>query len=492
MPELSRCSPTWRALFALLTLARPLAAADGDVLTSGVTAFDLGGGLSDSAKAVAVQPDGKIVLVGTVAMGGGAWGLGVARFLPNGNLDLTFSGDGKVVDPFGSGLGVQTPAGSGVAVLDDGRILIAGTVDMNGDRNFLVGRLLADGQADLAFGTGPLPGATMIPFNILGNVAADDLAAMAVDRSGRIVVVGSADVTALDNRDFAVARLTAAGALDTSFSGDGKTTMAIDPTDLYTDTARSVAIDRLGRIIVAGSTKTADGTGFDFGVVRLLADGSPDASFGSNGRLALGFDFGSTFDDHAYAVAVQPDGRIVVAGRAGFPTAAAWIWVVARLTENSTPQPLDLSFAFGAGYVIGDFACGAGNTACADRDAIYALALQGDGKMVLTGQGNGLHAPSPDNLDFGATRLLASGLQDVSFGDDNDGAMTFDFNRGPGGHSDGGSAVTIAPDGRLVMAGYAEWDSLDTDFAWVRLDNAYIFADGFEWGSTFKWSATAP
>ena len=492
----SPCRPArrWGSLaLALLALAAapasPLHAGDGDVLLHGTVNFDLGGGLTDSAKGAAVQPDGKIVLVGTVSSASGGWNLAVARVLPNGNPDTTFGTGGRVINPFP----VQSldTWGAAVVVASDGRILVAGSLDFVGDHLFLIGRLLANGQPDPAFGNSTTPGLSYLVFDDGGGHSHADAAALTLDANGRPVVVGTAGMIA--GSDFAVARLTTAGLPDNGFSGDGQTTVAVDPANSLSDIGRAVAIDRLGRIVVAGSTQTSTSVNgaFDFGIVRLLPDGGLDSSFNAGGRLAVGFDFGGNFADHAYAVAVQPDNKILVAGRAAVSGTSPWLWVVARLTENSTPQPLDSTFHSGQGYVVGDFACGPGDTACADRDAVYAMALQGDGRIVLAGEGGGLPPPTPHNLDFGAARLLANGQPDLSFGT-HSGAMTFDFNRGTGSHNDGAYAWALAPDGRIVVAGYSEWNGLDTDFGWARLDNSYIFADGFDWGSTRAWSTAQP
>ncbi len=473
MPELSRCRPTCRTLVALFTLASPLTAADGDVLTTGVAAFDVGGGLTDTAKAVAVQADGKIVLVGTVNTGTNTWGLAVSRSLSNGTLDSSFGTNGRVVNPFGIPF---STFGNAVALLADGRILVAGSQDWGGgDFDFLIGRLLANGQPDMTFASGS--GFNRVAFNRGGDLT-DEVAAMAIDSSGRILVAGTVDTGASD-RDFAVTRLLATGSGDSTFGINSRAVIGYPNAGV--DVARAVTLDGSGRILVGGATHTS--ATFDCAVVRLLDSGAPDTTFGGGeGRWYALHDGGN---DYVNALAVQPDGRILLAGE-DWLAAGLWGWMVQRLLPDGN---WDTSFS-DDGFQGGNFACGVG-MGCDYRDTAWGLALQGDGKIVIGGAGRGA-----SNIDFGASRLHPDGTSDYTFGFNDsfvyDGTMVFDFNHGLGSDDDYGYALALAPDGRLVVAGSSQYNGFDTDFAWVRLDNAYIFADGFEWGSSARWSATAP
>src|SRR5262249_13706627 len=125
-----------------------------------------------------------------------------------------------------------------------------------------------------------------------------------IQADGRIVVAGYAWNGA--NDDFALARYNADGSLDTSFDGDGKVTTAVGTGD---DQGYSVAIQADGRILVAGYTW--NGAHYDFALARYNSDGSLDTSFDGDGRLTTAI---GTDDGQAYSVAIQADGRIVVAG----------------------------------------------------------------------------------------------------------------------------------------------------------------------------------
>lgn len=452
--------PRAAAAFVLAALtaaffAAPLAASDGSPLAQGIAAFDQGGSLNDTARAVAVQPDGKIVLAGTVATGAGTWALALARFLPSGALDPGFGLGGRVVNPFGVG---HNLAGAALALLADGRILVAGTLDWGaGDQDFYVGRLLASGSPDTTFAGGA--GGLAVPFD-LGGDATDTLAAMTVDRSGRILLAGSVDVSPTDT-DFGVARLTANGAPDPAFSGNGKATV---PVSTATDLGLALAWNTSG-IVVAGATWTPDAGGhFAFALARLLADGSLDGSFGTGGVVVTSFASGGTNNAFVWGVGIWPDGEIVAAG--DLATAAnEWTWMLLSYTSSGALL----------NGITGTF-CSAGVPPCpgAHQDSPRALLLEGDGKILFAGFG-----PGPaGSTDFGIGRYTRGLAPDLGFGVN--GTTTYDFNRGPGADADAGMAMTFDRDGRIVVAGSAEWSGLDTDFAWVRLDNDYIFANGFE------------
>lgn len=458
----SNCRSSCRVLLVGLALAAPLAAVDdGSYLLHGIVAFDEGGGNGDNAYAIAVQPDGKIVLAGTVHRSG-ATVAALTRLLPGGGLDPAFGGGtGKVSNPCSLFFGSQASA---VHVLANGRILLAGTLAAASVRDFLVWRLLADGSCDTSFGDF---GTKLIPFDRGGDLT-DYANALTVDRLGRILVVGSVHLNGNDV-DMAVVRLTPDGALDSSFSGDGKATISFDLAGFDEDTALGVAIDRDNRLLVAGRAFDSAGGGYDFAFARMTNDGTLDASFGAGGRLAVSFDLGGSNYEIANDVAVWPDGEIVAAGTIS-TGATAIEWAVLRVAPDGS-QVLGLHH----GYF------GFGSPAIAT-----SLVLQPDGKILIAGRGQGVSSG-----DFGVARLHRDGSPDASF-PFGTGVTSFDFNWGPGSHHDSGQAVALDVDGRILVAGSAEWDDPDYDFGWLRLESSYVFADGFEWGDSALWSATAP
>ncbi len=225
----------------------------------------------------------------------------------------------------------------------------------------------------------------------------------------------------------------APGDLDTNFGGDGKLTTSFGPGN---DGAEDVVIAGDGKFLVAGYTHNTKGNGtVDFALARYKADGSPDTTFGQDlngdgvkdGRLITAVGAG---DDHAHALAVQADGRIVVAGSSGGDAA------LVRYNPDGT---LDATFD-GDGIVKTDFG--------SSSEVANAIGIQADGKLVIAGSSGN---------DFALARYNPDGTPDTSSDADpgvhfgTDGEVTTDF----GSLGDAANALAIQPDGKFVAAGYS-------------------------------------
>jgi uncharacterized delta-60 repeat protein len=303
------------------------------------------GGDDESVYGAALQPDGKIVLAGD-----SHFKVAVARLKPNGALDASFEGDGKKVFSWGA-----LSRAEAVVVAPNGKILLAGFSGPEGG-NIQVARLNSNGLLDKTFGAA---GKAAIDFG------GDDFGmAMARQANGRIVVVGRSSVAGA-----VVARLRATGALDPDFDGDGRVTLPGG------GSASAVLVQPDGKIVVAGNAAGSQA----MTVTRLMPNGSPDTTFDGDGTATI--DFGPTADLAAGA-ALQPNGKIVVAGY----TQATEDVAVARLNANGSPDA-----AFGnAGKATVDFGVATfGN----------AVALQPNGRIVVAGQRTG-------GDDFAVARLL--------------------------------------------------------------------------------------
>jgi uncharacterized delta-60 repeat protein len=398
----------------LLITAAPSAAAtagaldpsfggDGKVTTNFTTGDDL-------ALAVAVQPsDGKIVAAGGAPGSGGRFA--VARYSSDGNLDTSFSGDGKVTTNFTSGRDFA----AGVAIQTDERIVAAGTANFNGDARFAVARYNPDGTLDTSFS-----GDGRVTTNL--SPAFDGIYGVVIQDDGKIVVAGAAG----SGGSFALARYNIDGTPDTSFSGDGMVTTSI--TSGY-DFADDVTIDPGDDRIVAGGAANFFGGDPRFAVARYNTDGTLDTSFSGDGKVTTNFTSG---DDFAFGVAIQGlTGTIVAAGRAG---GSGGTFALARYLSDGT---LDTTFG-GDGKVTTNFTSG--------YDYADDVAIQTDLKIVAAGAANTFRADST----FAVARYNTDGTLDTAFSGDGKVATNFT------GGLDYGVGVALQPsDGNIVTAGRA-------------------------------------
>jgi uncharacterized delta-60 repeat protein len=280
------------------------------------TTFGNGGALTTSfggnfaaASAVMVQPDGKIVVAGTVDFNpdnpSSGLDFALARYNANGTLDGGFGKGGKVVfDFFGS-----FDQANGAVLLPDGKIIVVGSTSydsVNTDIGFALVRFNPDGSNDFGFGSG---GKQITDFFGAGANAN----AIVLQPDGKFVVAGTASDSATRPvaTDIAVARYNPDGSLDLSFGTGGET--AIPFAGSASEQGNALALANDGKIIVAGAAFKTFATPPDFALVRYNADGSLDAGFGNGGTLTTDVAGGT---DVAQALAIQADGKIVAAGRA--------------------------------------------------------------------------------------------------------------------------------------------------------------------------------
>ncbi len=268
----------------------------------------------DVANSVAVQPDGKIIVVGRTQ----ADDFAIVRLKANGALDDSFAGDGKRHLQFAGG----NSQAKSVALQEDGRIVVAGYA--SGAYGFA--RLLSNGQLDKSFGG---DGKQVVSIG-----ANDFLNDMVIRGDGSIVAAGYTG-----NFDWGFAALDANGQPDTSFSGDGETTISFDPSTGF-EQPTSLAVDPTNpNVIYAVGSESSTGNG-DFAIARLKHNGQPDSGFSADGKRTFGFNNPGNFDT-ANGVAVQPDGKPVVVGLTD-QGASGDDFGIARLKTNGG---LDKSFS---------------------------------------------------------------------------------------------------------------------------------------------------
>lgn len=414
-----------RRLIVAITLAAVLGmsaseaqAAPGDLDTSfgsgGTATIDLGAGLDDSGRDAVADSSGNTVVVGASATGPEEASAAVARLTPAGALDLSFGGgDGVVSFPFGADDDNRATA---VAIDGSGRIVVAGYTTFD----FAVARLTSAGQLDPTFGGGDGKVTTASP----GFFART--ADLLIDPSGRIVVGGS------EGDDFALLRYTSSGTLDTGFDSDGIVTTSFG--SAFSGVI-GIALDTQQRLLALGSTSTAGAA--ELAVSRYTEGGALDTSYSSDGRvtaplgadrfieevaldshnrIVLAGDFvkegepfhyflarytptgmlDSTFagdgmhrgedDSLVSAMTLDPQDRILLAGHtSALPGHEDGL---TRIVPDGSLDP-----AFGGGQGVAPL----------PHDIFDALALDSSQRVLVAGSGFG------SDSDFAVTRLLGGG-----------------------------------------------------------------------------------
>jgi uncharacterized delta-60 repeat protein len=345
-----------------------------------IIAFNLGDDKEDQATCVQIQADGKILIGGYAITGAGDFDFAVCRLKPDGTMDTTFSGDGKQTVSFGNKVDICNDL-----ALAGGKIVLAGYATGPNDQDLAVVRLNANGSIDTTFGNN---GKQTIAFN-LGGSNNEYGEAVAIQSDGKIVIAGWGIAAAPQFSHMIVCRLHSNGVLDSSFSGDGKRNFGLtNVADSY-DVCQDLAIQSDGKIVMVGWTTTST-SNLDFAVVRLNGNGTFDNNFGSQGKKMIAFDKGGNQWDQASSVAIQQDGKIVVAGTVDFATDKDM--AVVRLNPNGS---LDNTLAE-TGKTTHFFDQTPGK-----NDICHGMVITPEG-IVLVG-----HVETASNgLDFAITRLV--------------------------------------------------------------------------------------
>ncbi len=361
----------------------------------------------DRAWAIAQQADGNLVAAGYAGFLNSACDFCIVRVLPDGSPDISFGTAGIALSDFGG----SNDRARCVTMQPDGKIIAAGVAG----KYMALARYLPDGRPDPGFGVNG-----MIAFQgALKNIAAG-ANALVVQPDGKIVAAGYGDNGVL------IARLLTDGRPDLSFGTDGITTVPFTGypnVQLY-----ALALLPNGKIIAAGENG-------DFLLLRLNADGELDTSFGKNGLVTT--DLGS-WNDGAWAMVLQPDGKIVAGGHGASPGN----FILVRYLPDGT-----LDSAFGTN--------GIAETSLGYDDLLFALAIQADGKILAAGTVN--------EEDFALVRYLPSGAPDPSFG--TEGVLPVDL----GSWREAATALVIQADHRIVLAGYQNTMGCYDDFVLLRV-----------------------
>jgi uncharacterized delta-60 repeat protein len=391
---------------------------------------------TDIANAVALQADGKIIVVGQSYANNDFSNedFAVVRYNANGTLDNTFGVNGRVTTDF-PGLAAVA---SSVVVQSDGKIVVAGGAFplFTFAGNFEIVRYNSNGSLDTSFGNGGIV-ETSFP-------AGSYAFAVALQSDGKIIAAGTyyANFNPGDqsDTDFALARYNPDGSLDTSFGTGGQVTTDFSG---HEDDAYSVLIQSDGKIVLVGSANSTTNY-YDFAAARYLSNGTLDTTFGTGGIVTT--DFGAHDLDIAYSAALQSDGKIVAAGTTVFNNGGSEDFALARYNANGT---LDTTFRR-TGLLKIDFGRVLQNA--------YQVLIQTDGKIVTIGYPN-----SEDSTgDFLLARCNPNGSLDQTFG--TGGKVSTSF----GNLNDGANGGVLQPDGKIIAVGFTPRSNSFPDFATAR------------------------
>lgn len=336
----------------------------------------------DIATASALQPDGRIILAGYCGSGSNTSFCAV-RYGANDAIDSDFGNKGRVDTQIVSGANNNATA---VIVQPDGKIVLSGYCGSSGAMSFCAIRYLPNGSLDVEFGN---EGKSITPFVGTGSSYAFSAA---LQPDGKIILGGECVVSS-DNSDFCALRYNANGTVDQSFHGNGHVVTPITPGG--NDRAKVVLLQPDGRIVLTGFCW--NGSDYDFCALRYDSNGALDLNFGSNGTVVTAITAG--WYDIATTAALQPDGKIVLAGYCF--NVVSYDFCAARYDSSGA---LDTAFGNG-GRVLTPV------TANNGYDFATAIATQPDGKIVLAGY----CIPDAGNR-FCAVRYSPDGQLDATYG----------------------------------------------------------------------------
>lgn len=356
------------------------------------------------ANGVAIQSDGRIFVGGQGPTVDTDYFL--ARFLATGVKDNTFSGDGVEAQNFGG----PTDDIAAVTVDSNGKSVVVGNQAV-GSGAMIIARNNVAGGFDATFG-GYAIVSTGLPHTGLSGTA------VALQSDGKVVAVGTNGTGA--TQKMAIVRLRSNGAFDTDFAVDGRDAYGTSATGV--NQAYAVALQSDGKIVLGGAMGTVS-SGYDFGVIRVLSNGTIDTSFSTDGGASVSVAAGAG-DDIGYGIAMTAESKIIQGGRCG--TSACLV----RWNSDGT---LDTTFAT-AGKSVVDL--GGGDS------TIRAIAIQTNSRIVGAGSANAIG-------DWAFARWTRDGALDTSF--NNTGIYVVNIN----GTYEQANSIALQPDGKIVAAGFS-------------------------------------
>jgi uncharacterized delta-60 repeat protein len=332
-----------------------------------------GGNDDDAGVALAIDPSGNIFVAGYSCHGVGipTGDMTIWKYNSNGTLDTSFGVNGVVTNDSAAG-GSGADKGQGIALDPSGKILVTGSSSNEaGNIDMVIWKYNPNGTLDTSFGVNGI----VTSDGIAGGTGVDIGYDIALDSSGKILVTGYSQTGSGDD-DMVIWRYNSTGTLDTSFNSVGYVTHHNAAGGNGNDDGFSITTDPSGRILVAGDSYNGAGN-YDLAIWRYNSNGLLDTSFGVSGIVTHDSAAGGSGADLGKGIAIDPLGKILVAGYSWNGTnqdMALW-----RYNPDGT---LDTSFGVG-GIVTNDGA--AGGTGGIGNDRGLALAIDSSGNIIVSG-----------------------------------------------------------------------------------------------------------
>jgi uncharacterized delta-60 repeat protein len=378
---------------------------------NGIIITDFNNFSDDQSNAITLQGD-KIIVAGSTGDMNGNTDIALARYTTDGTLDASFGVNGKVITAAG-----DSSSNANAIALQGNKFVVTGytSASNRNNANIALARYTADGNLDSSFGVNGLVVTDFIN-------SSNDFANSIVRQDGKIIVAGFSFNYDIGNADFALARYTADGTLDTSFGVNGKVTTDFNNSNDY---ATSMVLQG-DKILLGGQTYNAFPFSENLALTRYTADGILDTSFGVNGKVTADF---ITPSDVANSIALQGD-KIIAVGSVFNSVAGNNDFALTRYTSEGA---LDASFGVD-GLLTGYF--------YESQITFRSTVIQGS-KIIAAG-----YALNNYNNDFALVRYTTDGRQDSTFG--RDGIVTTDFNIS----RDEAYSVVLQGD-KIIVAGLA-------------------------------------
>lgn len=407
--------------------------------TNGTATISFGTG-QNIPSAIALQPDGKIVVAGRY-QATNLPQMALARLHANGTLDSSFDGDGKTITTFGAGTISEAMQ---LSVSTDGKITAAGII-YSPTRAFGVLQYNSNGSLDTSFdGDGKAMGLFTDGYN--------DITGIIKQPDGKFLVVIRPNDFTLVTSDLIVRRYNSTLTIDTAFGNNGQIAATFDTGQ---NEAQAAAISPDGKIVVVGKSVPLFGGVSLFAVARYSTNGTIDPTLDYDGKLTTAFEKG---DDQLAQLLVLPDDKLIAVGVSAHRHRNGDTFRNIILSKYNANGTSDNTFA-AAGKSIAVFG--------QNKNYVAAAVLQNDGKILV---GNMYYNAAIDNLyHHEIIRFNANGSLDTAFGINGKAVVDFEV-----------SSLAVQPDGKILVAGTGTPNTPNAGYNLTRFNTNGSLDNGFD------------